>query len=110
VTPNLIDDMHDGPISDGDNFLKSYVPTLLATSQYQSGNTVLFIAWDEDNGPCSGCTNRVPLIVISPYTSHVQAATSYSHYSWLRTTEELLGLPLLGNAASANSMVGRFGF
>jgi hypothetical protein len=28
----------------------------------------------------------------------------------LRTTEELLGLPLLGNAASANSMLGKFGF
>ncbi len=66
---------------------------------------MLFIAWDEDNGPCSGCTNRVPLIVISPYTSHVQNAISYSHYSLLRITEELLGLPLLGNAASANSMV-----
>jgi hypothetical protein len=71
---------------------------------------VIFIAWDEDSGPCSGCTNRVPLIVISPYTSHVQDGTSYSHYSLLRTTEELLGVPLLGNAVSANSMAGRFGF
>jgi hypothetical protein len=110
VTPNLTDDMHDGTISEGDDFLKSYVPALLATSQYQSGSTVIFIAWDEDSGPCSGCTNRVPLIVISPYTSHVQDGTSYSHYSLLRTTEELLGVPLLGNAVSANSMAGRFGF
>jgi hypothetical protein len=39
----------------------------------------------------------------------VQDATAYSHYSLLRTTEELLGLPLVASAASANSMLGKFG-
>ena len=110
VTPNMIDDMHDGSISDGDNFLRRYVPALLASPQYEAGNTVIFITWDEDSGPCSSCTNKVPLIVISPYTNHVRDGTLYSHYSLLRTSEELLGLPLLGNAASANSMLGKFGF
>jgi phosphatidylinositol-3-phosphatase len=105
VTPNLIDDMHDGTIADGDNFLRSYVPALMATPQYQSGSTVIFITWDEGNGG-----NQVPCIVISPYTHGVRDGTPYSHYSLLRTTEQLLGLPLLGNAASTNSMVGRFGF
>ena len=107
VTPNVIDDMHDGTISDGDNFLKGYLPALMSTSQYQAGNTVIFIVWDENSGS-SG--NQIPCIVISPYTHAVRDGTSYSHYSLLRTTEQLLGLPLLANAASANSMVGRFGF
>jgi hypothetical protein len=107
VTPNLIDDMHDGTISDGDNFLKSYIPELMATPQYQSGSTVIFIVWDENSG--SG-GNQVPLLVISPYTHSVHDATPYTHYSLLRTTEQLLGLPLLGNAASATSMLGTFGF
>jgi hypothetical protein len=48
--------------------------------------------------------------VISPYTHGVRDATPYTHYSLLRTTEQLLGLRFLGNAASANSMVGKFGF
>jgi hypothetical protein len=107
VTPNLIDDMHDGSIADGDNFLKSYVPALMATPQYQAGNTAIFIVWDENSGS-SG--NRVPCIVISPYTHAVTDTTPYTHYSLLRSTEELLGLPLLGNAASASSMAGKFGF
>jgi hypothetical protein len=106
VTPNLIDDMHDGTISNGDNFLKSYVPALLATPQYQAGNTAIFIVWDENSGS-SG--NQIPCIVISPYTHGVKDGTRYTHYSLLRTTEELLGLPLIGNAASANSMVANFG-
>jgi phosphatidylinositol-3-phosphatase len=107
VTPNLINDMHDGTIADGDNYLKSFVPAVMATPQYQSGQTAIFIVWDENSGT-SG--NQVPCIVVSPYTHGVKDGTPYTHYSLLRTTEELLGLPLLANAASANSMVGKFGF
>jgi hypothetical protein len=107
VTPNLIDDMHDGTIADGNNFLKSYVPALMATPQYRAGSTAIFITWDENSGS-SG--NQVPCIVISPYTHGVKDRTPYTHYSLLRTTEQLLGLPLLGNAAAAHSMVGKFGF
>jgi hypothetical protein len=43
----------------------------------------------------------VPNIVISPYTKHVMSGTGFSHYSLLKTTEDLLGLPLLGAAASS---------
>lgn len=107
VTPNVTHDMHDGTISDGDGFLQRFVPTLLASSAYQTGTTVIFIVWDENSGS-SG--NQVPCIVISPYTHAVKDGTSYNHYSLLRTTEELLHLPLLANAASANSMLGKFGF
>jgi phosphatidylinositol-3-phosphatase len=107
VTPNLINDMHDGSIGNGDRFLKSYVPALMATRQYRSRNTVIFILWDENEGT-SG--NRVPCIVISPFTHGVRDGTRYTHSSLLRTTEALLGVPLLGNARSANSMIGKFGF
>jgi hypothetical protein len=106
VTPNLTDDMHDGTISDGDRFLQRFIPVLMASPDYQGGSTVIFIVWDENSGSNG---NQVPCLVISPYTHAVKDGTSYNHYSLLRTTEELLGLPLLANAASANSMVGKFG-
>jgi phosphatidylinositol-3-phosphatase len=107
VTPNLINDMHDGSIGDGDRFLRSYVPALMATPEYRSRNTVIFITWDENEG---GGGNQVPCIVISPFTHGVRDGTHYTHYSLLRTTEALLGLPPLGNARSASSMIGKFGF
>ena len=107
VTPNLINDMHDGSIGDGDRFLRSYVPALMATPQYRSRNTVIFITWDENEG---GGGNQVPCIVISPFTHGVRDGTRYTHYSLLRTTEALLGLPPLANARSAASMIGKFGF
>jgi len=37
-------------------------------------------------------------------------APNYTRYSLLRTTEEILGVPLLGGASSAASMRAAFGF
>ena len=107
ITPNVCNDMHDCGVGTGDSFLQSYVPQLMATSQYQAGTTAIFIVWDEDDGSAN---NQVPLIVISPYTHGVKDGTSYTHYSLLKTTEQLLGVPQLANAGSANSMLGKFGF
>jgi hypothetical protein len=38
----------------------------MATAQYQAGNTAIFITWDENEN--SGGSNKVPTIVVSPYT------------------------------------------
>ena len=107
VTPNVCNDMHDCGIQMGDRFLSHYVPMLMHTPQYRERTTVIFIVWDEDSGCCG---NHVPLIVISPYTDRVRAGTAYTHYSLLKTTEQLLALPQLANAAPAKSMLGKFGF
>ena len=107
VTPNLCNDMHDCSIETGDRWLKTWVPKITASAAYRAGTTVLFITWDEDDGS-SG--NHVATIVVSPYTMPgTTSATAFTHYSLLRTTEELLGIPThLGLAARAASM--RFSF
>jgi len=114
ISPNRTDDDHDTSASTGDTWLSSEVPAIMATPQYQSGRMAIFITFDESNvndteGATSPPNNHVYTAVISPYTHGVKATTEYTHYSLLRTTEELLGLPLLGNAATANSMVANFG-
>jgi hypothetical protein len=115
ITPNVCHDMHSNScagsgdvINQGDVWLKGFIPQLLATPQYQAGSTVIFVTWDEDN-TCSGCTNHIPTIVISPTTKGITSATTFNHYSMLRTTEEILGLRLIGGAASATSMRAAFG-
>ena len=66
------------------------------------------IVFDENAG-ASG--NQVYCVVISPFTTAgTQSGTNFTHYSLLRTTEEILGLPLLGNAATATSMRADFGW
>jgi hypothetical protein len=117
ITPNLIDDMHDGTIADGDTWLSNNVPAILNSPAYQNGNLVLFITWDEGEGGKStdcatnttdiGC--QVATLVISPSTTPgTQSATLFNHYSLLGTTERLLGLPTLGQATTANDMSSAF--
>jgi len=118
VTPNLIDDMHDGTINQGDTWLSGNLPTILNSSAYTSGSTAVFITWDEGTGGSTGencvanttdASCKVATIVISPSTAAgSQSATLFSHYSLLGTTEQLLGLPLLGQAASATTMTSAF--
>jgi phospholipase C len=117
VTPNLIDDMHDGTVADGDTWLSNNLPVIFNSPEYQSGSTAVFVTWDEGEGGKSndcatnttdiGC--QVATLVISPST--VPGTTSsvlFNHYSLLRTAEDLLGLPELGLAASNQSMVSAF--
>jgi phosphatidylinositol-3-phosphatase len=118
ITPNLIDDMHDGTIADGDTWLSANLPVILNSPEYQSGSTVVFITWDEGTGGKNGeacATNttdascRVATIVVSPSTpAGSTSSTLFNHYSLLGTTEHLLGLPALGAASSAALMTSAF--
>jgi hypothetical protein len=108
VTPNLCDDMHDCTISAGNAWLDTWIHAVTSSATYRDGHTVVFIVWDEDDGSAG---NRVPLIVVSPFTRPgTQSAAPFDHYSLLRTTEEVLGIGRhLGHAASAPSMRSAFG-
>jgi hypothetical protein len=105
ITPNLCHDMHDCSVATGDAWLKAFVPTVLSTPEYRSGKAVVFLTWDENDGRAN---NHIATIVISPRTRGVRVGTAFTHYSVLRTTEELLGLPLLGAAGTAPSMLVAF--
>jgi len=62
---------------------------------------VLFITWDEDSGRTD---NQVLTLVLRPDVKHRVSAVSYDHYSLLATIEDILGLPRLANAATAQPM------
>jgi phospholipase C len=117
ITPNLIDDMHDGTIGQGDAWLQSNLPAILGSSEYESGEVVVLLTWDEGEGgihnECATNTSdegcHVATLVISPSTaSGTKSPLLLNHYSLLRDTEQLLGVPPLGEAAGANSMLAAF--
>jgi phospholipase C len=120
ITPNLCNDTHGCSTSTGDAWLSKVVPEITASSAYQAGGTALFITWDEGAGGTAGeacATNttdkscHVATIVISPYTPGNTTSNSlFNHYSLLRTTEQMLGLPLLGHAADPATLSMRTGF
>jgi len=102
ITPNLMNDMHDGSIAEGDNFLKAFLPEIITSSAF--ANSVIFVTFDEGSSNANG-GGQVMTIAITPnMTQGFRATGSYSHYSLLRTIEEAWGLPFLGNAASASSL------
>jgi hypothetical protein len=101
VTPDLCSDTHDCSVATGDAWLSSWFAQILTSPSYLAGDTVVFVVWDEDDG---SATNHVPLLVVSPSTAPAtQAGAFFDHYSLLRTTEQLLGLPPLGHAGDAGT-------
>jgi hypothetical protein len=117
LTPNLIDDMHDGTIAQGDGWLRKSLPPILRSRDYRSGKLVVIVTWDEGEGGASercarnthdaGC--HVATIVVSPSTRPgTRSATLLNHYSLLGSTERLLGVSPLAEAAAAHSMLAAF--
>ena len=114
-------------ISRSDAWMQSWVRRIVAGSNYQSGSTVIVVTWDEGSPPGKAHANgklvgencpvtrsdscHVATLVISPYVQrHHWVAHPYTHYSLLRTTEQLLGIGVyLGDAAHATGMRQAFG-
>lgn len=107
ITPNLIDDMHDGTINQGDTWLSQNVPAILNSPAFKTQNSALQIIWDEDNGSEN---DQIPDIVITsgqvngtatkPYDSFQR----YNHFSDLKTVESAWGLaPLTSNDGGSST-------
>lgn len=101
VTPNLCHDGHDCSTSVADRWLGGWLDRIVASPAYAAGRTVVFVTWDEGVGE----DNRVATVVVGPTVPPAtRSGRAFTHYSLLRTTEQILGLPFLGSAATAPSM------
>lgn len=128
VSPGLCNDMHPLPAGDtscpnliksGDAWLATWIPILTSSPDYTNGNLLIDVVWDEGRGGTNGadCTQSTstdcitPNLVISPYTTAFVSTANVDQYSLLKTTEEILGVPLLGGAAdpATTDMCGDFG-
>jgi phospholipase C len=118
ITPNLIDDTHNGTVAQGDTWLSNNLPPILNSKAYRNGSLVVFLTYDEgENGSSSDCAENstdvgchVATIVMSKSTPNGKRSSAlFNHYSLLRTTEQILKLPLLRHAKTANGMRKAFG-
>jgi hypothetical protein len=101
VTPDLCHDGHDCSTSTADTWLGSWIGRITSSAAYRAGNTAVFVTWDEG----VGSNQRIATVVIAPTVPRgTRVSVHLTHYSLLRTTEDLLGLPRLGAAAKARSM------
>lgn len=108
VTPNLCTSMHSCSVRAGDVWLRHVLGRLTSSAAYARGATAIFVTFDESD-PGSG-DSRVATVVVSPSTAPgTRSAKAFTHYSLLRTTEEMLGIDtFLGRASRAPSMRAAF--
>jgi phosphatidylinositol-3-phosphatase len=110
ITPDACNDMHGAPVcplghvNAGDQWLRTWIPQILAGPDYRAGRLTIIITWDEG----TDSDNHIPTLVISPTTRRITSADPYTHCSTLRTVETVLGLAQLGCAAGASSMAAAF--
>jgi hypothetical protein len=125
VTPNLNHDGEgSGGITSADTWLQEFLNLVASTPAYQEGTLAIFVTYDEGTGSDrtvgEDCTNQIKDLSGDQPSCHVAAfivypwasghdGTFYTHYSVTRTVEDLLGLPSLAGASTANSMSTRFG-
>ncbi len=106
VVPNVMDDAHDGTLSEADAWLQTNIAPLLSNSAFQSSG-LLIITFDEgDQSDLQNGGGQVATLVIgSAAKQGYRSQTLYQHQSALRLTLSASGITTFpGMAASALDM------
>lgn len=103
ITPDMCSNMHDCPVSTGDTWLSNNLPAILTSPACTVEACLVILTWDE--GGSLG--NQVLTIFAGSgaQTGGVASSVAYTHFSMLRTVEDIFGLPTqTGNDAAASPM------
>jgi len=109
VVPNLLDDAHNGPLSQADAWLKTNISPLISNATFQNDG-LLIITFDESEGTDTAHGGgHVATVIISPKSKPgFQSMTLYQHQSTLRLILQGLGVPTLPGASSSAPQMGEF--
>jgi phosphatidylinositol-3-phosphatase len=92
VIPDLLDDMHDGTIEEGDTWLSDNMSNYVTWAL--SNDSLLIVTWDEDDGTDN---NHIPTIFVGQPVNPGQYDETINHYNVLRTVEAMYGLKPMAN-------------
>ena len=106
VVPNLCNDAHNCSLATADAWFQGWMTKIFAGPDWQSGHLAVVLTADEDDGTAD---NTVLTAVIHPSQQANVVTSPLTHYSLTRLYEDVAGVPLLFNAASAPSMATAFG-
>ncbi|KKQ74457.1 hypothetical protein A2634_05485 [Candidatus Amesbacteria bacterium RIFCSPHIGHO2_01_FULL_48_32] len=98
ISPNMLNNMHDGSINQADNWLAKIVQMITDSAIYKT-DTAIFITWDEGSGDINE-NDPIGMIILSPFVKPGYTnSTLYTHASLVKTIQEIFHLsPLLGLA------------
>jgi phosphatidylinositol-3-phosphatase len=106
ITPNECHDMHDCSVQTGDDWLRQWVPKILADL---GSNGILIITFDEGSSDASCCSlgsagGHVATIIAGPGAGNgVKINANADHYSLLRLIEDAWNLPRMRHAADRST-------
>jgi len=108
VTPNMCNDAHDCSLATADNWLKNWLPKIMAGSDFTSGNLAIVVTADEDD---SSQSNTVLTTVITKQlnNAHKVVSSPLNHYSLTGFYDNVNGGSLLLNASTAPNFAAAFG-
>jgi hypothetical protein len=101
ISPNMINDMHDGTTAEGDAFLAAFLPSITGSADW--AHTLVIITFDEGTTNNGGGGN-IYTAAGAPWLSNKTVSATYNHFSMLRTVEQIFGLSFLGSAATATTI------
>ena len=104
VVPNLIDDMHDGTVAQGDTWLHTHIDGYAQWAK--THNSELIITWDEDD---NSADNQIPTLIVGAGVHPGTYSEQITHYTVLRTIEGLYRLPDAAESAAATPISDIFG-
>lgn len=103
VVPNLLDDMHDGTVAQGDTWLQNNID---AYAQWaKTHNSDLIVTWDEDD---NSSNNQIPTIAVGAHVKSGTYSETINHYNVLRTIEDFYNLGYAGSSSSATPITDAF--
>jgi len=104
ITPNLINDAHNGTLADADAWLRTWIPVLMSGPDWHAGRLAIVVVFDEGE-----TTDLVPFVIMTPGLSGVVVHQPADQYALTRLIGEVAGTPPLRRAAGAANLAPAFG-
>jgi len=101
VIPNLLNDMHDGTVATADTWIKNNLKKYV---DWCKANNSLFILTVDEDDKTAG--NHIYSIILGQDIKGGTYAQPITHYNFLRTLEDLYGLPFAGASKDSSDIVG----
>jgi acid phosphatase len=109
IIPNMLDDAHDGSLSQADRWLQSNIAPLIASSTFQESGLLVIVfdeSFDTDTQYGGG---QVAAVVISPLAKKgYQSKTLYQHQNICRLLMQGLGLNSFPGACQSATQMNEF--
>lgn len=88
ITPDMLHNMHDCTIRQGDDWLKANFSTLI--DWCMTNNSIFVIYYDESE---TTADNKIPILMLGQQVKpNHKLSTHYDHYNWTLTVTSLFGI------------------